>query len=512
MSDSKDNNKRIAKNTVMLYVRMLLLILVNLYTSRVVLNALGVEDYGLYAVVGAVVVFLGFVNSSMTAASQRFLAFSKGKDDATAQNAMFNSVSVAQIIIAIVILVVAESAGTFYIEHYLNVASHKVGTAHIVFQFSLFSLLVKTITVPYNAAIIANEKMSAFAMISIVEGLLQLGAATSLVFFTSNRLVLYAAMMFLSVFFSQLAYRIYSLRHFPECRLRRTWNKQTVKEIFSYSGWNLLGALSSVAVDQGVNMILNAFFGVIVNAARGIAFQVSSAIASLSGNFQQALNPQIVKSYARNDLLEMHKLVMKGARFSFYLLLLLSVPIFCNIHSVLVVWLKNVPEYTEIFCQLVLINALINASSGTLLMGAMATGNIKKYQIIVAGINLMNFPVSLVALHFMPNPYLTVYIMIGLSFFAFLARLILVSRMIKFSIMSFVHKVVRPIFCVLVATALILGTGYHFIGYEENLLSLVVRLCACFMVTLIAIVLLGVTKGELQMVVHFAKNKLSIKR
>ena len=328
MSEVISSNKRIAKNTLMLYIRMLLLMLVNLYTSRVVFNVLGVEDYGLYSVVGSIVIFLGFVNASMTAASQRFLSYSKGHGDLASQTSMFNSLSVTHIITALLIFVIAEPGGIFYIETYLNVAPEKISAAHIVFQFSLFSLLIKTTTVPYNAAIIANERMSAFAYISIGEVALQLSSALILKHILHNQLIWYAVMMFLTVLCTQIGYVLYSKIHFKECRLCRTWDKKTVKEVFSYSGWNLLGTFSSVTIDQGVNMLLNSFFGVIVNASRGIAFQVSGAITTLSGNFQQAMNPQIVKSYASNDLSNMHRLIIKGTRFSFYLLLIFSAPIF----------------------------------------------------------------------------------------------------------------------------------------------------------------------------------------
>lgn len=509
MASISGNNRRIAKNTAMLYIRMLLLMLVNLYTSRIVINALGVEDYGLYSIVGSVVICLGFVNSSMTAASQRFLAYSKGQGDVQEQTRMFNSVSMAHYIIAFVIFILAETGGVFYIEEFLNVAPEKINTAHVVFQFSLCSLLIKTTFVPYNASIIANERMSAFALLSILEAGLQLSVAVILRYILTNQLIWYAFMMFFTVFCTQLGYMIYSRTHFQECKLCHAWDKKTVKDVFSYSGWNLLGTLSSVAIDQGVNMLLNSFFGVIVNAARGIAFQVSGAIASLSGNFQQAMNPQIVKSYACGDLTNMHQLIMKGTRFSFFLILIFSAPIFFNINSVLTIWLGFVPEYAAIFCQLILINALISACSGPLLTGAMATGRIKKYQLIVASINLLNLPVSWVVLKFFPNPYFTVYIMIVLSVIAFVARLFLVSEMIGLSKRQFLTQTIFRVFVVALIIGSVLGVIYTNLKTSVSLLVLLVRLFLSFLFVIGVISIIGITSRERRSIMQIIRTRLS---
>lgn len=508
MSEVISSNKRIAKNTLMLYIRMLLLMLVNLYTSRVVFNVLGVEDYGLYSVVGSIVIFLGFVNASMTAASQRFLSYSKGHGDLASQTSMFNSLSVTHIITALLIFVIAEPGGIFYIETYLNVAPEKISAAHIVFQFSLFSLLIKTTTVPYNAAIIANERMSAFAYISIGEVALQLSSALILKHILHNQLIWYAVMMFLTVLCTQIGYVLYSKIHFKECRSCRTWDKKTVKEVFSYSGWNLLGTFSSVTIDQGVNMLLNSFFGVIVNASRGIAFQVSGAITTLSGNFQQAMNPQIVKSYASNDLSNMHRLIIKGTRFSFYLLLIFSAPIFFNITQVLSIWLNAVPEYATTFCRLILINALISACSGPLLTGAMATGHIKKYQIIVASINLLNLPISWIGLKLLPNPYLTVYVMILLSIIAFIARLLLVSQMIKLPKRLFLTDAILRMGFVSVVSGGGLWLIYNNMGPSESLGGLIFRLFVSFLFVISIISLIGISKQERNSIIQTIKSRI----
>lgn len=501
------NNKRIAKNTLMLYIRMVLLMLVNLYTSRIVLQVLGVEDYGLYSIVGAVVIFLGFINISMASASQRFLSYYQGKGVFEELSSAFNSIQVVQFIISVLIFVLGETIGVIYIEYFLNVDPAKLSAAHIVYQFSLFSFIIKTLTVPYNASIIANERMNIFALYSIIEALLQLVVVFVLQTVVDNKLVVYALMMFLSVFIVQMCYRIYCLRNFKECKFRRNWSKAVVKDVFFYSGWNLLGSLSSVAIDQGINMILNSFFGVVVNAARGIAFQVSGAVASLSGNFQQALNPQIVKTFAEQEFVMMHALVIKGTRFCFYLLLLLSIPVIFNMHYLLELWLGAVPDYTETFCKLVLINSLINAFSGSLMMGALATGKIKTYQLVVASINLFNIPASILCLYFYRDPYVTVYVMIALSIIAFVARLILSGRMIGMSISLFLKRAVMPSVVVLLLSVTWSVVVDFFIN-DFNLWQVIARIILSVIGTVLFIAIVGVSKNERYMVLDAIKQKI----
>lgn len=492
----------------MLYFRMLLLMVVTLYTSRVVLKELGVEDYGLYAVVGSITTFLGFINTSMTAAAQRFLSYSKGKDGTKGQNEMFNSVFLAQTCITLLTLLIGEILGVLYIQNFLNVAPERLPAAHIVFQCSLFAFLCKAISVPYTASIIANEHMSAYAKISIIEGLFLLLVVILLPFANTDKLICYAFSMFAVTFLIQSGYRIYCKKHFSECHIKKTWNKQNIRSIFNYAGWNLLGAFSAVTIDQGVNIILNSFFGLIVNAARGFAFQVSAAVASLSGNFQQAINPQIVKTYACNDFTGMHNLIMKGTRLSFFMLFALAIPIMFNLEEVLRLWLGEVPRYTLLFCQLAIINSLITSFSGMLLTGAMATGNIKKYQIIVASINLMNLPLSWGCLCLYPNPYLTMYIMIGISIIAFFTRLYLVSELIQLSKIQFIKKVFVPVVKVCALVLSILFLFYHHIEIPSGIVPLTPFIILCLCVVLISIFLFGINQQERQMALTFIKKKI----
>ena len=510
MENQNTDNKRIVKNTIMLYIRMVLLMLVNLYTSRVLLRILGVDDYGLYAIVGSLVIFLGFINGAMTASSQRFLSFYQGKGDFEELSSTFNSVLVVQFFISLLILVIGEVVGVIYIQHFLNVAPEKLKVAHIVYQFSLLSFVIKTLSVPYTASIISNERMNVFALLSILETSLQLVVVIILQTIIDNRLIMYAFMMFMSVVIVQFGYRIYSIRCFKECEFRKNWQRKTIKDIFSYSGWNLIGMLSSVAIDEGTNIILNFFFGVVVNAARAIAYQVSNAIGSLSGNFQQALNPQIVKTYSSGELDKMYQLIMKGSRFCFYLLLILSMPVIFNMRPLLELWLGSVPDYTESFCKLILVNTLICAFPCSLVMGAMATGHIMKYQIVIALINMLNILSSIIILSFYRNPLVTAYVMIVIDIISCMTKFVLASRIINLSLSLFVQQSVLPaVFTVFIA---VIGINIINIGVGDNCVwMLIFRLFVFFIVTVLSVIAFGVTQEERLWLWSFIKRKYNNK-
>lgn len=508
MREHNSSNKTIAKNTVMLYIRMLFVMVLNLYISRIVLKALGVEDYGLYSVVGSVVSFLGFLNTSMTAAAQRFLTYHKGLANEAQQSITFNSIIRVQLLIGFIIFILCETVGLVYITNFLNVSSEKLTVVHIVFQFSIASILVNTIAVPYNASIIANERMGVFTVFSIVDVLFKFGVGYVLFLLPENRLVYYSALMFIGVCLTQGLYIWYCNHSFRECSIRNNSDKKTVNEILHYSWWNLLGSFSQVATEQGVNMVLNSFFGVIVNAARGISFQVSAAMAQLYSNFQQALTPQIVKSYASDDFERMHFLINQGTRLAFFLIYVFAIPIILNIKDILVLWLGEVPEYTSTFCVLVLINNMIGSMSQSLMKGAMATTDIKKYQLIVAGINLLNLPLSILVLKIYPDPYLTVYVMIGLSIIAFIARLILAHSMIRISISSFLKKTILPIlFSVLISLpiSLLLNKFYPTTGEFSRMFG---RLVIMFIICVGVVTLIGVTKEERKVAFSYLLNRI----
>ncbi len=501
------STKRVAINTAMLYTRMVVLMCVNLFTSRIILNSLGVADYGLYTVVGGIVIFLGFINLSMTASSQRFLSFEQGRGNADSLKRMFCSVFIVHILLGLTIFVIGETIGIVYIRNYLNVTPDKITAANVVFQFSLFSFILKTITVPYNASIIANERMQAFAYISIAEGGLQLLAALSTKYVTDHKLYVYAGMMFLSVLVVQFCYFAYSHKHFNECRVSKNWDKKSIRAIFSYSGWNLFGSFSSVAISQGMNMVLNLFYGVVINAAQGIASQVSAAVSSLAGNLQQAINPQIVKSYASGEKARNISLISLGTRISYSLLLIMAMPIIFNIAELLALWLGQVPQYAITFCCWTVVISLLSMFSNSLITGVMATGKIKVYQIVVSCINISNLPIAYLLFKHFDNPYISLYTMFSLGIIAFAARLIFATRLLEFSVIKFFRNTIVP--CLLTTTiAVLLAYGVCLAIPSGGIAALAARIIIIVLLTSLLVYSITLKESERGQIVDAVRKKV----
>ena len=350
MQEISSNNKRIAKNTLLLYFRMLVTMAVSLYTSRVVLNILGVEDFGIYNVVGGIVAMFGFINGSMTSATQRYLTFELGQNNRTQLTKVFSTSLSIHAIISFLIIVLAETVGLWFLWNKMQIPADRMNAAFWVFQCSVAASVIMIMSVPYNAAIIAHERMSAFAYISIIEVSLKLLIVCFLRYFHTDKLILYAALIVIVQLVIRLCYSWYCNRHFKETKYRWIWDKTLFCEMTGFAGWNLFGNLAAITFTQGLNLLLNMFFGPVVNAARGIAVQAQTAIGQFSSNFQTALNPQITKSYATGDMEYMHGLIFRSAKFSFFLLLLLSLPVASRDKSATDTLAENRPgRYGRIF-------------------------------------------------------------------------------------------------------------------------------------------------------------------
>ena len=345
MTNTSVNNRRIAKNTLLLYFRMLLTMIVSLYTSRVVLNTLGIEDYGIYNVVGGVVAMFSVISGSLSAAITRFITFELGVGNKESLNKVFSSSVTIQIGLALIIVILAEVVGVWFLNVKMNIPDERMVAANWVFQFSLLTFAISLISVPYNACIIAHEKMSAFAYISIFEAAGKLGVAFLIAVSPIDRLIFYAILICCIAIIIRLVYGIYCKRNFEECSYHFIYDGYLLKRMFGFAGWNFLGAASWVLSNHGGNIVINLFCGPAVNAARGIATRVTSAVQGFSQNFMTALNPQITKSYASGDWQYMMTLIYQGARLSFYMLLLISLPVLLNTHYLLEIWLKVVPEH-----------------------------------------------------------------------------------------------------------------------------------------------------------------------
>ena len=482
-NQTSDNNKRIAKNTLLLYFRMLFMMVVSLYTSRVILNALGVEDFGIYNVVGGVVAMFTVISGSLSAAISRFITYELGKGDQSKLNRIFSASVTIQLLLSLIIVVLIESVGVWFLNAKMTIPEDRMAAANWVLQFSIITFVINLISVPYNAAIIAHEKMSAFAYISILEAVCKLAIAFLIIVSPIDKLIFYAILMCAVSMIVRFTYGHYCKKHFAECNYHFRWDKEILKKMFGFAGWNFIGASSAVLRDQGVNIVINIFCGPAVNAARGISSQVNSAIMGFVNNFMTALNPQITKSYASGDHNYMMTLIFQGARLSFYILLLLSLPVILNAHYILKLWLSNVPEHTELFVQLILICAMGESLSNTMVTAMLATGNIRNYQIVVGGLQMMNLPISYICLRlgFMPESVLIVAIVVSQCCLA--ARLYMLRGMIGLSSIQYMKKVYLN---VIVVTLLSLAVPVLLSKYmEESFLSFVVLSLVAIVCTLI---------------------------
>lgn len=446
--DNAVNNKRIARNTLLLYFRMLLIMAVSLYTSRVVLATLGIEDFGIYNVIGGVVAMFAIISSTLSAAVSRFITVELGRNDFEQLKKVFSASVTIHIFLAIIIFFIAEIGGIWFIHNKLVIPHERLNAAFWVFQCSVLTFIVNLLSVPYNATIVAHERMDAFAYVSIIEVLLKLFLVYILALFSFDKLIMYGFLLMLLAIIIRLIYGYYCKKHFEECAYHYFWDKCLFKEIMAFASWNFIGASSGILRTQGINVLLNLFGGPVVNAARGISAQVHAAIQSFVTNFMTALNPQITKSYVSGDHVYMMKLIERGARFSFYLFFLLSLPIVIETNRILSIWLVEVPDHTVNFVRLVLIFAMIETLSGTLITTMLATGKIKNYQIVVGGLQLMNFPISYFLLKIGLFPEITVVVAIFFSVCCLMARLLMLRNMIGLDVVSFTRQVLLNVFFV----------------------------------------------------------------
>jgi len=494
METESQKNKRIAKNTIFLYLRMAFSMLVALYTSRVILNALGEDDYGIYGVVGGIVVFFNIIQGSLNAAISRFITFELGKGDSDRLSRVFSTSVNIQVLMSVIFLVFAEVIGVWFLEYKMNIPEGRMYAAHWVLQCSILSFVVGLLSVPYNATIIAHEHMGAFAYLSILSTFLNLGVALIINYVSFDKLIFYAFCIVGINVLMRIIYGIYCKLHFQEATWHFVKDKALVKEMAGFAGWNFLGASSGVLLGQGVNILMNIFFGVAVNAARSIASQVDNAIYLLVNNFTMALNPQITKSYASEDLSYMHSLVCKGAKYSFFIMLIPSLPILLETPKILELWLKQVPDYTVVFTRLTILISLNAVLSQTLITSMLATGDIKKYQIIVGGLNLSVFPLAYIAFKLGLPPYSSYVIQFVVYGIELAARVILLKGMIKLPIRKYINEVLFRVLLVVFFAALlpIIITN----SMQENLIRLFVVTGVCVLCTFSSIYLLGLSKEE----------------
>lgn len=431
-----------------LYVRMLLIMGVTLYTSRIVLQVLGVEDFGIYNVVGGIVVLFSFVNNAMVTSTQRFLNYELGKKNLEATARVFSASVTIHWCIAIVTLILAETVGLWFLLNYIQYPLEREWAVILTYQFAILSTCINMIRAPYNAAIIAYEKMSFYAYISIIEAILRLLIVFLLLLANFDRLIFYSFLMFVVIGIVTLGYYVYCKSHFSTCRYTYHWNKDLYKRLMGFSGWSMFGGVANIGASQGLNILLNMFFGVTINAAMGIANQVQSAVYSFVGNFQTAFNPQIVKSYASGDRDYFIDLIVRTSKYSYFLLFTISLPLYICCEEVLSLWLGNIPEYAVSFCRLMILFSLLDAMQGPLWVSVQATGKIRDYQILMSVMILSNLPLSYLFLKQSYSPEVVLTIRCLLNLLILFVRLWYLRLLYDFPVWRYGREVICRIVCV----------------------------------------------------------------
>lgn len=505
MSQHSNDNKRIAYNTILLYVRMFFLVLISLYTSRIVLKTLGIEDFGINNVVGGIISFLGFLTNSLSGASSRFLTFALGKGDFTKLKKIFNNIVSIHILFAIIILLIGETIGLWFVMYKLNIPVAREHAAFWVYQFSIITAMGSFISMPYNAAVIAHEKMSAFAYLTIGDAVLKLLAVFFLTVSPYDKLIMYAGMILCIQLFDFVVYIVYCNKHFKEtCLTRLVIEKSLFKEIFYYAGWTMNGNLAIFGYTQGLNILLNIFFGPLVNAARGVAVQVQNIVNNFSTNFQMALNPQLTKNYAQENYVRMHELLIVSSKFSFFLLFFICLPLMLETEIVLSWWLGKYPEHSVSFLRLILITSLLYTLANPIITSIHATGNIKFFQIVEGSMLLCIVPISYFFLALFKIPPEIVFIIhICVELCTQYARLKIVLPKIRLDFRFYINKTIVPIVKV-VLSAPIIPLVFFSILPQGKFTTFLIICSVCSLCMLFCIYFFGCDKQEKT----FVRNKV----
>lgn len=504
-----NNNKRIARNTILLYVRMILIMIVTLYTSRVILKSLGVIDFGIYNVVGGVVAMMGILNGAMSASVTRYLTFELGTGDNEQLKRVFSVSIISYLALGGILFVLAETVGLWFVNTQLVIPEDRVVAANWVYQLSILSSIVLLIETPFLAAIQSHEKMDAYAYISIVEVILRLLIAYLIVVIPADRLITYGILLFASSVIITLSYMIYCLKHFEETHFKVYKNtKPLFKEMISYSGWNLFGSAAGLVKGQGLNILLNVFFNPAVNAARGIAYQVNGALTNFSTSFFTAVRPQIIKYYAQNEKDEMFRLVFRSSKFSYYLLFLLSLPIIIEAPFIIQLWLGQLPEYVVPFVRFIIVISMMDAIGQPIMTATHATGKIALYQTVVGTMTMLIIPISYIFLT-LGHPPITVFtISLIMSVIQIFVRLFILNSIIKVPIKEYIINVLGT--CALVSvTAGIIPAFLHF-KLQAGWIATLVICAACIVFSSLSILLVGMNRGERQIIKKFIKKRLKL--
>lgn len=511
MSSKTSDSKRLAKNTLLLYLRTLLVMAISLYTSRVILARLGVEDYGIYDIVGGFVGMLGVISGTLVATSQRYLNFELGKAEGANPRKVFGASMIIHIGLSLFLLLLFETLGLWLLNTYLKIPGGRLIAANWVYQCSILAFLVNILSTPYTAIIIAHEKMSAFAYISLVDVILKLIVVYFLYISPYDRLVVYAIMLLMIALFDRFLYSIYCRRHFPESSFTFVKDKALYKEMFGFAGMNFLGAFASVLSNHGMNVLLNIFFGVTINAARGISTQVQNAVVKFVNDFMTAINPQITKEYASGNIEKSKDLCFKGSKFSYFIMFLLALPIIVRAPYILRLWLKVYPDYAVLFVRLSLILSLCVLLSKALVTEILATGNLKRTALWIGGIRLLTIPIAYFVFVFGYGPEYSYVVLIGIEIMSVFVRLKILEHLTNsLFILPFLNIVLSRVALVtLTAGALIYSSNKVF---AQDFLGLLSFCFVSIVLSSIVILLLGLTQSERTIFFKFLKSRIAFNK
>ena len=504
MNNNTEANKRIAKNTILLYIRMGVMMIISFFTARITLEALGVVDYGINNVVGGLVSMFSLISSSLSSSVSRFMTFGLGKSNKKELNAIFSTSVNIHILLAIIVIIAIETIGVWFLNNKMVIPAERLTAAHWVLQSSTILFAVGLLSVPYNAAIIAHEKMGVYAYFTLFDAFSRLAIIFAIKYYGGDKLILLAIISIIPTLIKQFYYRNYSKKHFEECTYHAIWDKRVFREMFGFAGWNFIGASSAQMKDQGVNIAINIFTSPAVNAARGIAMQINGIVGQFIGNFMVAINPQITKEYAAGNYDRMHKLIFSGTRFSYFLFMFLSIPIIFEIERILYIWLGQVPEHTVLFTRLALILSLSDIISNTLITAQLATGKIRNYQIIVGGTQMMNFPISYILLRMGVFPEITIIVAIFISQICLLERLLFLRKMVHLPSLRYFKEVYLNLIVVTILSVAVPGILYFSI---ENEALRFFAVCISSVITSAAVTYtIGLQRNERVLVVNRIKK------
>lgn len=500
----KGSQFRVLKNTVSLYFRTIILTIISLFTVRVVLNVLGESDYGVYNVVGGFVTLFSFVSGSLSISSQRYFALHLASDDWNGVSRLFSVNLIIYMIFIGVILFFSQTVGLWFVLNKLNYVSSRTFAAIIVYETSVITFLIGVLVSPFLALLIADENLSIYSLVSIVEGLLKVLVTYLLSLSSGDKLIIYACLVMLASCSVNLFYFIYVKKKYKKLKFVFCKDKTEYKMVFSYLNWNLIGSIASVCKSQGVNIIINIFFGSSINAARGIAAQVNNAIVSFSQNFMKAIDPQITKAYANKNKDKFLNLINIASKLSFSLLFVVAIPVIFNSNYILTLWLENVPQYTVLFTNLVLIDALVASLTDPILTGVQATGKVKLYQIVIGGLNLLNLPVSYIFLKVMQNPYIPFVVAIVISFAMGFGRMIIFKKVYSFELLSYITNVVLPMSIMSGFSVLFMSLLFE---NSTNFAELILKVVGSILVNVFLVFVIGLNKNEKNMLLILLREK-----